>query len=159
MGAPHEPDSHRSGGGVLPMLVGIALVGCSFHGRASGDDPPANDATRDGDPALADTPRGWLDGFAHRKKVTIVAAPEELVGFPTPIQIANDADLAGTPDVAFTAEDGTTLLPMEFSDFGLPEGSMTQWIRVDRHAGAPTIVWLYYGGGPVPHASGAAVWQ
>ena len=117
-------------------------------------------------PALA----GWLPGYAYRQEVTVssamTAAP--LTDFPALIKITDagnsvfaNAQSPNGYDIAFTAPDGTTVLPHEiehFSKAGTPE--LDAWVKTDLSSASDTTLYMYYGkSGATTDPSSTATWS
>ena len=122
------------------------------------------------DAGPGDAGASWLDGYSHRKPLTISSpSPTPLAGFPVSLVVAGDAELAQLAhggDIVVTAADGTTLLPFELVAFDAGQGSLEAWFAIDlTPAPAATHAFLYFDGPaqpPVtssPWAGYAGVWH
>jgi len=101
-----------------------------------------------------DAPQVWLEGYAHRKRVTIAPTAAALAAVPVSVAIA-DAQLAASArtdgaDIAFTSSDATTLLETERVAYTAATGALEAWVRTDLAAGTPTTLYMYYGGPAAP---------
>jgi hypothetical protein len=124
------------------------LAACGFQVNASG---PNADA-----PPMIDAPppvEAWLAGFGHRKPIDLAGRPTQLDDFVASIAQASDPDLVGSATVAFTAADGTTLLPTEVVVFDAGTGKLEAWVTTTLAANTTTRIYLYYGDGIAPPAA------
>lgn len=153
-------------------VVAVLLSACSFEapvlpGRDPGRDPGA-DAM--GDPLDPDPPRAWLDGWARRKPITLLASQIEAPGdgaladFPvlvsvTDPQLAAGAALPGGEDIVFTAADGRTVLASEIESFVRTDNQLVAWVKVPSlSATTNTRLYVYYGNPSPPAPTPEAVW-
>ena len=143
---------------VALLLTGL-VAACGFTGRAHGDDAGRMDAAAGVD--VPTTP--WLAGFTSRRPVDLGEGVLAERDFPLAIRAPGDASLATTDPqapVAVTADDGTTVLPLEIEQYDHATGALAVWVRVP--ALAPhTRLWLYAGGSSGAVATGDAtpVWD
>lgn len=127
------------------VLALAALTGC-FSAPAR---PAAGDSGSDA---------AWLEGFAHRKKITIrrSAISQTLTDFMVSIDVAADLDVMASArpqgaDITFTRADGTTPVLHELVDYKTLSGGFDAWLRIPELPAGDTDVYLYYGG--LPNAS------
>ena len=118
---------------------------------------------------LAVTARaGWLDGWQHRRSITVNTGQVEadLTNFPVLVRLtAGQFDFAlAAPDgrdVRFTDSDGTTALDFERESHDASAGAAAYWVRHPLLSPASnTTFYLYYGNaGATDGAAPAAVWD
>ncbi|HEX2844469.1 MAG TPA: DUF2341 domain-containing protein, partial [Candidatus Limnocylindria bacterium] len=155
-------------------VAAVLLSACSFEapvlpGGGPGEDPRA-DAM--GDPPDA-TPeaKAWLDGWARRKPVTLLASQIEAPGdgaltdFPVLVSVTDPqiaaAALPGGEDIVFTAGDGRTVLASEIESFTRTDNQLVAWVKVPSlSATTDTRLYVYYGNPSPPPAAPLpeAVW-
>src|SRR5262245_25921094 len=100
-------------------------------------------------------PAAWLEGFAHRKKITVRRAANSsvLMDFMVSIDVAADIDLLASAraqgsDITFTRADGTTPVLHELVDYKTLSGGFDAWLRFAELPAGDTDVYMYYGGPP-----------
>jgi len=132
---------------VRVVLALAALTGCFSA--------PTRPAAGDGG---SDMPAAWLEGFAHRKKITIrrAASSQTLTDFMVSIDVAADLDLMASArpqgaDITFTRADGTTPVLHELVDYKSISGGFDAWLRFAELRAGDTDIYMYYGG--LPNAS------
>lgn len=109
----------------------------------------------------------WLPGWYYRKQVTISASnvDDDLTNFPLCVPLAhsdvdNNQGVASGIDVRFTASDGETLLPYEWTGFTEDgySGAFVKIPLISSTAGA--TIFVYYGNASATDATDkAAVWS
>jgi len=117
-------------------------------------------------PAVA----GLLPGYQYRQAITVGSSmtPADVTDFPVLIKVTDQGSPlfthAKSPngyDIAFTAEDGTTLLSHEvehFSAGGTKE--LDAWVKTDLSSSADTTLYMYYGkSGVSTDPSTTATWN
>jgi hypothetical protein len=112
---------------------------------------------------------GWLEGYRYRQQVTISGGvPDaDLAGFPALVRTTDGANHVfgntASPlghDVVFTAADGFTRLPHELEHFATGGASeLDAWVKTDMTAGAPTVLYMYYGGPDAADPYATQVWD
>jgi hypothetical protein len=144
----------------------ILLAACSFHAYDAIDAAPGNvghDST-----VQPDVPAGsgWLSGYSFRKPITVTAGAV-LDNFPVSVVEPFDASLAshahGGADLAVTAADGVTPLPLDIVTFVQTNGGLEAWVEMTVDV-SPVTAFLYYGSGDTPArtspwAAYAGVWH
>ncbi len=151
----------------------VLVAACSFESPVlPGGNPggaPGVDATPDPiDPT--EEPRAWLQGWTHRKPITLLASQIEAPGdlaladFPvlvsvTDAQIAASAALPGGEDIVFTAGDATTVLASEIESFVRADNQLVAWVKVPGlSATTDTNLYVYYGNPRPPAQTPEDVW-
>lgn len=125
-------------------MIPLALGACGF--RVDGATPDADDQPpSDGD-------EHWLTGFTARRPIDLAGATAAIPDFVASVTEDADPELVGKPALAFTAADGKTLLGTELVAFDQATGKLEAWVATSLAAGAPTRIYLYYGGGAAPVA-------
>lgn len=117
------------------------------------------------DAAIDTVDRVWLDGWSHRKPITLLSsaieAPEAgLIDFPVLISITDPeiaaAALADGADLAFTTADGATLLSHEVER--LAGDDLVAWVKIPTLLDADTLIYVYYGNPAPPATDATLVW-
>lgn len=145
-----------------------ALVGCSYSPPLAVDPGVdgslLDDSSQDDGPA----PGPFLDGFAHRKQITLLASMIEAPGdgslsnFPVLVSLDDSQIAAGLlqddgSDIAFTAADALTPLVHELESF--EGGKLVAWVKLPTlSATVDTTIYLYYGSLAPPVAIPEEVW-
>lgn len=142
----------------------VALAaGCSFTPPAGTAIDPGADAAIDAPEPLPDSePRPWLEPWARRKAITLLASQIEAPGdgaladFPVLVSVTDPqiaaAALASGEDLVFTAGDGETVLASELEAFTPATGELAAWVRVPSLSSTTdTRLYVYYGN-PTPPA-------
>lgn len=138
----------------------FAAIGLLASLAACFSKPPRPDGVNSDAPPPGDGSLGvFLDGFTHRKHVTVTAnAGETLVNFPVGVSVT-DPQIAAVAksngrDIIATAADGTTLLAHELVAYDT--GALELWVRLPELADTGAF-YLYYGGSAASPTT--AVWD
>lgn len=144
--------------------LALVLAACSFKPASGGDPAMPTDAP----PVETDAPpaESWLDGWSHRKSITlqasaIVTPSTGLIDFPVLISL-DDPELAtialaGGTDIAFTTDDGTSLLAHELESYDA--GRLVAWVKLPALLDADTRLYMYYGNASPPEGMPQQVWS
>jgi hypothetical protein len=109
----------------------------------------------------------FLSGYTRRKQITIdhTRVGSTLTDFPLLVKIVADTDLGAEinayTEIAFTADDGTTLLDQEHNDFAASGGQVdaSYWVRVPSiSSSSDTVIYMYYTAGQ-SRSDSTAVWD
>lgn len=158
-------------GSVLDSRTGRGDSGAPGDGGPA--DAPDSRVTADStvtprDAGVDTAPPAWLADRGRRKRIVVpagaVAGP--LDGYVVAVQLEADGDLVGHAgpdgeDIAFTAIDGTSVLPFEVEGYRPGDGSLMAWVRLPRvEAATDTAFYLYYDEpGATSFADPRATWE
>ena len=154
---------------IIAGLLFVAASGCRFDSTGT----PGNDAGAPADGAAADAAAtdapvetGWLDGWSHRKSITIPAAQVagDLGQFPI-VVVTTDTDIGDRAksdgaDIVFTAGDGLTVLAREIEVWTPGSAELVAWVAVPvLSSETDTTIYVYYGNSTPPTGPSATdVW-
>jgi len=113
----------------------------------------------------------WLENYRYRQKISVsdgfYVTGSDLKNFPLLLVLADSQNpffqktKPDGGDIAFTASDGTTMLPHELEIFSLSPAKLICWVRLPvLFSDRETFMYLYYGSpGPLPGLPAEDVWK